>query len=155
MQPSHHFRRDQLLRVMIWDAWPHFRFWEFCFVLAYPGRIVAVCLIVLGSAALLEYLQTFTPEPPRHRSRRSREDRRWCAWRLRRESSSLFLAAKSLRLPSIPTIDHSKIVTEVGCLYLLAHGSHPSLPSWPSIRCESIDFDAITLGDKPRDLGWD
>jgi hypothetical protein len=32
------------------------------FCLAYPRQIVRVCLIVLGSAVLLEYLQTLTPD---------------------------------------------------------------------------------------------
>jgi VanZ family protein len=34
----------------------------FLFCLAYPGQIVSVCLIVLGSAVLFEYLQTLTPD---------------------------------------------------------------------------------------------
>ncbi len=32
------------------------------FCLAYPGRIILVCLFVLGSAVLLEYFQTLTPD---------------------------------------------------------------------------------------------
>ena len=32
------------------------------FCLAYPRQIVRVCFIVLGSAVLLEYLQTLTPD---------------------------------------------------------------------------------------------
>jgi hypothetical protein len=32
------------------------------FCLAYPRRIILVCPIVLGSAVLLEYLQTLTPD---------------------------------------------------------------------------------------------
>jgi VanZ family protein len=32
------------------------------FCLAYPRHIIFVCLIVLGSAVLLEYLQTLTPD---------------------------------------------------------------------------------------------
>jgi VanZ family protein len=32
------------------------------FCLAYPGRIILVCLIVLGGAVLLEYSQTLTPD---------------------------------------------------------------------------------------------
>jgi VanZ family protein len=32
------------------------------FCLAYPKRIILVCLIVLGSAVLLEYGQTLTPD---------------------------------------------------------------------------------------------
>jgi VanZ family protein len=32
------------------------------FCLAYPGRIVFVCLVVLGSAALLEMVQLLTPD---------------------------------------------------------------------------------------------
>jgi VanZ family protein len=32
------------------------------FCLAYPRHIILVCFIVLGSAALLEYLQTLTPD---------------------------------------------------------------------------------------------
>jgi VanZ family protein len=32
------------------------------FLLAYPRRIVLVCIIVLGSAALLEVLQLLTPD---------------------------------------------------------------------------------------------
>ena len=32
------------------------------FCLAYPRHIVRVCLVVLGSAVLLEYLQTLTPD---------------------------------------------------------------------------------------------
>jgi apolipoprotein N-acyltransferase len=32
------------------------------FGLAYPRRIILVCPIVLGSAVLLEYLQTLTPD---------------------------------------------------------------------------------------------
>jgi apolipoprotein N-acyltransferase len=32
------------------------------FYLAYPKQIVRVCCIVLGSAVLLEYLQTLTPD---------------------------------------------------------------------------------------------
>jgi VanZ family protein len=32
------------------------------FCLAHPRRIILVCLIVLGGAVLLEYLQTLTPD---------------------------------------------------------------------------------------------
>jgi hypothetical protein len=32
------------------------------FCLAYPRHIILVCLVVLGSAMLLEYLQTLTPD---------------------------------------------------------------------------------------------
>jgi VanZ family protein len=32
------------------------------FCLAYPRHIAPVCLIVLGSAVLFEYLQTLTPD---------------------------------------------------------------------------------------------
>ena len=32
------------------------------FCLAYPRHIILVCFIVLGSAVLLEYLQTLTPD---------------------------------------------------------------------------------------------
>jgi VanZ family protein len=32
------------------------------FCLAYPRRIVSVCLVALGTAVLLEYLQTLTPD---------------------------------------------------------------------------------------------
>jgi hypothetical protein len=32
------------------------------FCLAYPKHFILVCLIVLGSAVLLEYLQTLTPD---------------------------------------------------------------------------------------------
>ena len=32
------------------------------FCLAYPRQIILVCFIVLGSAVLLEYLQTLTPD---------------------------------------------------------------------------------------------
>jgi VanZ family protein len=34
----------------------------FLFCLAYPRQIVRVCFVVLGSAVLLEYLQTLTPD---------------------------------------------------------------------------------------------
>src|SRR5438445_4552744 len=32
------------------------------FCLAYPRHVILVCLVVLGSAILLEYLQTLTPD---------------------------------------------------------------------------------------------
>jgi VanZ family protein len=32
------------------------------FCLAYPKKLILVCFIVLGSAVLLEYLQTLTPD---------------------------------------------------------------------------------------------
>jgi VanZ family protein len=34
----------------------------FLFYLAYPGRIVSVCILVLGSAVILELLQNFVPD---------------------------------------------------------------------------------------------
>ena len=39
-----------------------FAFLGFMFLIAYPRRLALVCSLVLGSAGLLEFLQTLTPD---------------------------------------------------------------------------------------------
>jgi hypothetical protein len=100
MRRSRRFKTGQLCpRYPVLNTSPPSGFSARCFCAAYPRHIVLVCLIVLGSAAVLEILQLLTSDRHGHRG-----------W----PNNPVFQARKPL-VPGLPAAPASSLTSEFRC----------------------------------------